>query len=170
MKNLKLALIAIFAVVISSCSDDDGPGYELNQENLVGEYEIVFYESVQTEELSAGNSTVTAVTTVEGDTFTNAQFSIDADNTYNISGGYVEDLTTTVAGQETENSRMTANFQEGGSFTLDSDERILILNPGSGQTILEISRFNQNSLRLTEDTEFPNGVLFEQEYRLERVN
>ncbi|MGB5980940.1 MAG: hypothetical protein WBG46_02235 [Nonlabens sp.] len=171
MKNFKLLLLACVAVFAASCGgDDDGSGFELNQENIVAEYEIVFYESVQTEEISAGNSTVTAVTTIEGDTFTNARFFIDIDNTYDISGGYVEDLTTVVAGQETDSSRMTANFQQGGSYSLNTDERTLILNPGNDQTTLEITRFNENSLRLVENTEFPNGVIFEQEYRLERVD
>ena len=170
MKKIKLLLLACIAVFATSCGgDDDGPGFELNQENIVAEYEIVAFSSVQTEEIDAGNSTVLAVTTIEGDTFTDARFFIDADNTYDISGGYVEDLTTTVAGQETDSSRSTASFQQGGSYSLNVDDRILILNPGSNAEELEITRFNENSLRLSGIDEFQNTT-FEYEYTLERVN
>ena len=167
MKNFKLAIIALFAVAISSCSDDDGPSYSFNQENLAGTYNIVFYEEVTTENFSVGGTTATSRTEIEGSSFTNAQIIFNSNGTFSWTGLYDVSETTFLQGQEVSSTDYIDEFDESGSFSIDEEERTINLN--QSDFIFEVSRFSESSFRLMENFEDADGS-FQAEIRLERVN
>lgn len=165
MKNFKIALIALFAIAISSCSDDDGPGFEFNQENLQGTYEITFLREVDTESVQLTNSTIVETVTINGSVFTDAQITFN-NNSYTISGSYVADEVTRVDGSVTNRDEYIVNLDSTVPYTINEDDRSIM---SQGETIT-FTRFTSSSATLIIDEDFGDGDRFESEIRLKRIN
>ncbi len=165
MKNFKIAFIALFAVVLSSCGDDDGPGFQFNQENLVGTYEITFYREVDTETVQLTNSTVTETITIDADTFTNARVVI-TNTTIEISGQYRATEITRVDGAQTDRDEYIDNFDGTPlPYTINQDDRSINV---LGQEI-RFTRFSSNDATLEVFQDFGDGDSFESETRVRRL-
>jgi len=146
MKKIKLLLLACVAVFATSCGgDDDGPGFEFNQENLTGSYSITAYEVDEEETDNLGGADVTVRTTIEGDRFTNAVFAFNSNNTYSISGNYGATTVRRVNGQAAPAVETSETFNESGSYGINTDERTISLDGD----VYSVSRFSSNGFTIT---------------------
>ncbi len=177
MKNFKIAFIALLALVISSCGDDEGPGFEFNQENIAGTYTFTFFESNETivETLSTGSQITTTIDT-EGDTFGSSRLTLNDNGSYSTTGDIRVTVTTRTGNQPSETDPpMITSIRDNGTFSLNEDDRTLILNSSTGLGITEYdvtrfsnSRFTIESEEVETDTDFESTTVTE--IRLERVN
>ncbi|WP_431133835.1 hypothetical protein [Psychroserpens mesophilus] len=158
MKILKFFLFAMAIVSFSACSSDDDSNDDqgpveivLNNDNLVGTYEIIYYAgSGQTSVTATGGVTVVTETDVySGDVFTNAMLTFNTDGTYAFSGSYVETYTVTVTGQAPETQQGVVNLDETGTFGFNNANRTITLN---GE-LYNVTFFNETNLNMTNSYE-----------------
>ncbi|ARN78776.1 hypothetical protein BST97_12665 [Nonlabens spongiae] len=177
MKNFKIALIALFAVVISSCSDDDGPGFEFNQENIAGTYTLTFFESNETivETLQATGNQVTTTVDIEGDTFSGTRFNLNDNGTYSISGNIRITETSQTGSDPVEvEDPVIIPIDDSGTYSINTTARTLTLtSTGEGGLVYDVDRFSESGFRIRSqevetDTDFESTTVTE--IRLERVN
>ena len=140
-----------------SCKKDDDSNDEfvLNDENLSGTYELVFYESTMIETTNINGLDVVSTITNVGDTF-EVDYTFTPDGKYTASGLFRIVFTTIVNGEVTAEDAFieTANITNG-NFSTTSSSSILVMD---GKTF-KVGLFNENEIRIrrNEVQTFPNG-------------
>lgn len=158
MKLSKILLILILAATVVSCNkkDDDGDSsFDLNNENLAGTYELVFYESVTTETTDVNGLEVVSVISNIGDTF-QVDYIFESDGDYTADGLFRIVSTTVVNGETTSEDAYIETVEiTNGSFSTTTSTSLLILD---GKTY-EVDLFNETEVRIRfEETQtFQNG-------------
>ncbi|MFD1062203.1 hypothetical protein ACFQ1Q_03015 [Winogradskyella litorisediminis] len=157
MKSIKILILAVLALTLNSCGDDDSPGVELTSENLAGTYDITFLRSSYEETVTASNGTtfVSESGTTVGDTFTDAIWQFNTNGTYSVSGSYRVTETTTSNGQ-TETDTYIDFLDDSGSFILNNMDRTIVADG----LFYDVTVFDGTNLYLTfEETDtFGNEV------------
>ena len=170
MKILKFFLFTAALFIITACSSDDAPAFELNNANVAGTYNVVFLESeiIVTTEFS-GSTIVAGTIEAVADTFTNAVFTFNEDGTYSSTGSYR--ITTTIDPAEgpTTTESIIESFDDEGTYSTNNSARTITIDGDTGTVTL----FNSSNLRVIVDDVFTeDGSTFtsKSEIRLERQN
>lgn len=156
MKPNQILLILLTTLMVVSCKkDDDGNEFVLNNENLSGTYELVFYETTSIETTNVNGLDVVSVITNIGDTF-EVDYTFTPDGKYSAAGLFRIVLTITVNGELTSEDAFieTVNIPNG-NFSTTTSSSILVMD---GITY-EVGVFNENEFRIrySEIQTFPNG-------------
>jgi hypothetical protein len=157
MKPNKILLILMTALLVVSCKkDDDGNDeFVLNNENLSGTYELVFYETTSIETTNVNGLDVVSIINNIGDTF-EVDYTFTPDGKYSASGLFRIVLTIMVNGELTSEDAFIETVDiANGNFSTTSSSSILVMD---GITY-EVSVFNENEFRImyNEIRTFPNG-------------
>jgi len=169
MKATKCLLIFISILTLASCKKDDGgeDEFALNNENLSGNYELIFLQTVTVETTEINGLQVVSTITSVGDTF-QVDYFFTNNGEYTAAGLFRILTTTVVNGEQTMEDAMIQDIDIDGNYTITSSSSLLVLD---GVTF-EVTLFNENQLRITrtEIDTFPNGdtVEFSEELRLIR--
>jgi hypothetical protein len=142
--------------VLSCKKDDNGPAeFVLNNENLSGTYELVFYKEIRVETTNVNGFDVVSVISEIGDTF-EVDYTFTPNGRYSASGLFRIVTTTVVNGMLTmEDAFIETVAIQDRSYSITSSTSILVLD---GDTY-EVELFNETQLRvkLNEMQTFPNG-------------
>ena len=153
MKILKFFLLAITIVSFTACSSDDDNNdeddvvlVELTNANAAGTYDIIYYAgSSETSVTAAGGVSVVISTEVySGDTFTDAEFTLDLNGNYAFSGSYRETYTLTVTGQAPVTTMEIDDFTDSGFYSLNNLERTISLDGD----VSNVTQFDGTNLRI----------------------
>jgi hypothetical protein len=165
MKNFKLLLLAFVAILGTSCGDDDGPGFALNEDNFSGAYNVTFYNVVDTEVVNVGGTDVTSETTIVGDTFTNAVYTFNLDGTYTLTGSYRANETSKINGVVVDTDSYIEDFNDNGSYTINATARTITFGSGVDADVVSISGFSANGVTLKQN-DVDGADSFQAEVRL----
>lgn len=131
MKTLKYLVLAIFVIGLVSCSsDDDGPSYQFNKENLVGKYNLKEMTS-KTEKnvvVQEGFDPV-KITTEMTASVIDVTYDFTSQNILNQSGSFL--LTTvTKQGEQTNEDQQIINVDDSDplSFSVNEDSKTLTID------------------------------------------
>lgn len=157
MKPNKILLILFTALLVVSCKkDDDGNDeFVLNNENLSGTYELVFYSTTSIETTNINGLDVISTITNVGDTF-EVDYTFTPDGKYSASGLFRIVVTIMVNGELTSEDAFIETVEiPNGNFSTTSSSSILVMD---GITY-EVGVFNENEFRImyNEIQTFPNG-------------
>jgi hypothetical protein len=176
MKILKFFLFTAAILSLAACSSDDDNGgptvLELNNANLAGTYEVVFFEgsSTVTTQASNGSTVLVETETFTTDTFTNAIFTFDQSGTYSASGNYRITYVLTIAGQAPETETEIESFDTDGTYTTNNTNRTITFDMDA---IEDVTLFNATQLNITGgDIDTFEGETYTDEFeiRLVRMN
>jgi hypothetical protein len=154
MKLSKILLILLLAVTVVGCNkkDDDGDaGFTLSLANLAGTYDLTFLNVSIISVQEVAGIPVTSTVTAVGSVF-QVEVIFTENGTYSAEGQYL--LTTTVTvGSKTETDEEIFVINENGTFTLDANSETIEMSGAGelGNGTLDVSLFNENELRLTQE-------------------
>lgn len=157
MNPNKILLILLTTLLVVSCKkDDDGNDeFVLNNENLSGTYELVFYETTTIETTDVNGLDVVSTITNIGDTF-EVDYTFTPDGKYSALGLFRIVFTTIVNGEVTAEDAFieTVNIPNG-NFSTTSSSSILVMDGID----YEVGVFNENEFRImyNDIRTFPNG-------------
>lgn len=158
MKALNFFTALFLSIGLLSCGDDDSaPSFQLNEENVIGSYELSALSGDEESTVDVnGTSVVASETVIEGTTFDDPIIELSADGTYTSSGLYAFESTTTT-GNETTSDDGIVNIEGEGTYELNIEDREITFTSTSGNVIdgeFSIERFTESSLvLLKEDVE-----------------
>ncbi|WP_456438542.1 hypothetical protein [Psychroserpens sp.] len=136
MKILKFFLVLITIVSFMACSSDDDSSdeddvvlVELTSANAAGTYDIIYYAgSSETSVTTGGISVVISTEVYSGDTFTDAELTLDLNGNYAFSGSYRETFTLTITGQAPVTDLEIEDFDDSGFYSLNNLDRTISLD------------------------------------------
>ena len=168
MKLLKLTLIALFAITITSCGSDDSNDSNDDTSEEMSEMEM---EDEMTDEsasiigiwdVSSINATGTSTVEIAGQTITTDFVGEGIDLNYNITftenpnevvadGDYNIELTTTVAGQSITETIPGILFIDSGDWSIDGDQ--ITITSNDVENTGTITTLNETTLIIEIDME-----------------
>jgi hypothetical protein len=161
MKLLKSFLILFIAISITSCSSsDDENSFELVATNLVGEYTLTAYESVETETATSSTGTETILsTTTKTRSSSTVVVILNANNTYSIDGILVMDSKT----DQDENDDEIKDLDDtSGTYTLNIVSKTITLTPTTDESFIDgsfnIKTFKEDQIVLEQEVEGSGDV------------
>jgi len=166
MKALKFFFLFTFAVALVSCSsDDDNPGYEFNQDNLMGTYDLTSLHSKRVKTVNVEGFDIETTTTKEGSTF-DCIYDFGSDNKVTLNGTYLISETKKQNGNTSDTTYIVNLSDEKVDYAVNADEKELTLD---GETY-KVSNFSESGFKLKlsrsgtdedgNDTEFTKEMLF----------
>lgn len=128
MKKLKfIVLFALVAGFVGCSSDDDNGSNKLNQENLIGTYNLKSFESKDVKQVEVEGFEVKTTTTSEGDTFS-LTYDFDENNKVTLDGNY-RVTQKKKQGSNTTDTTFIRNYNnEEFSYNLNQDEKTLTID------------------------------------------
>jgi len=152
MKILRKLFVFSFIILLFACkSDDEGNQFLLNYANLAGLYNMVYFNGNIETTVEIQGIPVTAVTTIEGDTF-----QVDADfnqnGSYSIDGEYRVTITTT-AGGNTEIDTEIVVVDDTGTYSINANEETVTITSDLDEFngTFDVTLFNETQLRLVQE-------------------
>ncbi len=177
MKLLKLFLFSVAILTFAACSSDDDVAetttvLELNNANLAGTYELVFFEGTYTTTTEASNGTTVIVETetFTTDTFTNAIFTFNEDGTYTSSGNYRITYVLNISGQDPETEIEIDTLEGEGSYVTNNTNRTITLDLDSVEDVILFDSSKLNIMGGDVDVFEGDTTTSEFEIRLVRMN
>jgi hypothetical protein len=152
MKYIKKLFLFSFIFLIFACnSDDDGNQFLLNNENIAGLYDMVFFNGNIETTVEIQGIPVTAVTTIVGDTF-QVDVNFTQNGTYSIEGEY-RITTTTTAGGNTETDTEIVLVNDAGTYQTDANEQTITLTSNFDEFdgIFDVTLFNETQVRMVQE-------------------
>ena len=153
MKIFKKIFLLSFIFLAFACkSDDDGNQFLLNNENLAGSHDLVYFNGNIETTIEIQGIPVTAITTIEGDTFQVVAI-FNQDGTYSIDGQYRLTITTT-AGGNTETDTEIIDIDNGtGTYQIDADEQTITIASDLDEFngTFDVTLFNETQVRLVQE-------------------
>lgn len=164
MKLLKSILILFIAISITSCGDDSSsePAFILSNANIAGTYNISSFNvnvDLSTEVTPGVNATFSTIKII-GDIF-QVDFILNTSGSYSVSGQYSVTTTTNVVGGSTTENSSIVNFNDSGTFTINSSENTITFNSSQddflGNEYLDktfnVTVFSENSFTIAQEAE-----------------
>lgn len=141
MRTLSLLLVA---VVMFSCSSDDNSKFKFDEINILGEYDMVRYESREVENLRLSGLPVTITTTHNGDTF-DLTYEFRSGNRVEVDGSFRIHEKRIITGGGTEESYSIHIFdKEELTYSVESGTRTLVIDG----IPYKVTQFNDRVMKL----------------------
>ncbi len=170
MQPNKILLVLFTVLTVLSCKkDDNGPVvFELNNENLSGNYELVFYVTTRVETTNVNGLDIVSTISSTGDTF-QVDYSFTPNSTYTAMGLFRILSTVVVNGEMTDEDAFIETVDiPNGTYSTTTSASILVLDGDN----YEVTLFNENEVHITLEQiqTFPNGdtTVYTEELRFMR--
>jgi hypothetical protein len=165
MKTFKfILLLFVAATILSSCSDNDTQivALDLSVANASGTYKISSLKADVTNTTVTQGATVTISTAkITSDTY-EIDFVLNTNGTFTVKGQYREISTVTAANGAVTVTPKIVNINNSGSYTVNTINRTINFNSANDNLlkgIFTVNFFNENTLTLTQDSEFVDGSI-----------
>lgn len=123
MKIFKsIITLFVLTITLASCSTDDNAP-EVNNDLIVGEWEITDLVSESTTTTTFNGESISASATGVGSNF-NYTFTFNEDNTTTASGSYDFTVNTTIQGEEITQTTPIEDLMSEGTWSLEGDQLI----------------------------------------------
>ncbi len=158
MKLVKFIVLFVFAITITSCSDDD-PIYLLNQQNLVGTYHVT---DLQAQSIATGEflgSPITITSKMEGSTF-NMTYHFNTDSTVVINGSFLVTEHKDINGTPKDTTYIVTKNNEKKTYSINPVTDELTID----SVLYKVHNFNPSGFELTLDqktTDTTQGLTIE---------